>query len=254
MNSIYIASAHQAFLSKLGLDSFEAFWNLEIDWFEAPNERRGGWSGVGRIEVVNDENPSLILFVKKQQNHGRKTWRHPFVGEPTFRREFARLRFLEEHDFSAPKVVFYAEAIVQGSQRAILVTEALNGFVSLDNLSESWLKGATLKQQGRLIRRIAQEIRRFHDFGLVHRALYPKHIFVKNADTQPEIALIDLEKTRRTMFSRAAAIFDLAALHRHALRWRKSQRILFLIEYMQTKRLSKAAKRIAHAIIRRASR
>ena len=29
-----------------GLDSFDAIWTLDIGWFEEPNQRRGGWSGV----------------------------------------------------------------------------------------------------------------------------------------------------------------------------------------------------------------
>ena len=38
-----------------GLDSFESIWALDIGWFEEPNVRRGGWSGVSRYDVTSDD-------------------------------------------------------------------------------------------------------------------------------------------------------------------------------------------------------
>src|SRR5690606_12690358 len=90
------------------LDRFASIWTKQIDWFEEPNHRRGGWSGVGQITLESDQE-ELSVFVKKQQDHGRRTLLHPIKGEPTFRREFKRLAFLEAHQIRAPKLVFYGE-------------------------------------------------------------------------------------------------------------------------------------------------
>lgn len=253
MKNFFIAPQHQALLAQHKLDTFDAIWDLKVDWFEEPNERRGGWSGVGCLQLGDAEN-ALIFFVKKQQNHGRRTLIHPLKGEPTFRREFERLQFLNQHDFAAPKVVFYAESNVCGRQRAILVTEALTDFVPLDALGENWKKATSRAQQARLIDKVACELRRFHDLGLVHRALYPKHIFVKKADIQPEVALIDLEKARFSPWFLLRAAFDLAALTRHADGWRATQKMAFFLRYMNIKKLDASAKRLCRSIIKRASR
>ncbi len=250
----FIASRHQALLAQHKLDTFDGMWDFKVDWFETPNERRGGWSGVGRVKLESADGTASVFFVKKQQNHGRRTLRHPIKGEPTFRREFERLRFLSQHGFAAPVAVFYAESDAGGDQRAILVTEALSDFVPLDALEAGWRVTANQPQQHDLIMAVADALRRFHDFGLVHRALYPKHIFVKNAGTLPEIALIDLEKTRFSPWFRSRAAFDLAALCRHAEGWRAAQKMAFFLRYMRLKKLDAPAKQLCRAILRRAAR
>lgn len=254
MTNFFIAPQHEKTLTLNQLSDFESIWNLKVDWFEEPNMRRGGWSGVGRFQLERAGLEPLDLFVKKQQNHGRHTLFHPISGEPTFRREFERLKFLEKNNFAAPKVVFYAESKVDGKQCAILMTVALNEYVALDSFSEGWLSTASRSQQSDLIKKIATELRRFHDFGLVHRALYPKHIFVKNAEHSPEIALIDLEKARFSPWFAYRTFFDLAALNRHAEGWRATQRLAFFLAYMNIKKLSFFNKLMCRLIVKRAKR
>lgn len=232
--------------------SFEAIWQHEVAWFEPPNERRGGWSGVGTMTLQANQHAPLRLFVKKQQNHGRKTLRRPIAGEPTFRREFQRLKFLESQAFAAPKVVFYAEDLA--TRRAILITEALENYAPLDQVTVQLFEHRDRAAQQRLLHAVAAAIRRFHSLGLVHRALYPKHIFVKNADTAPEIAIIDLEKARFSPFFLWRAYFDLSALHRHATSWQSAQRMRFLFSYLNTSKLNFWNKLWCKALLRRAAR
>lgn len=236
------------------LPDFEAIWARDIDWFEPPNERRGGWSGVGTIALQANHHAEIGFFVKKQQNHGRKTWRNPVQGEPTFRREFQRLQFLEAHNFAAPKVVFYAESIVHGNMRAILITEALTDFLPLDEVTKQLFLNKNVTAHHQLIQAVSVAIKRFHTLGLVHRALYPKHIFVKNAESAPEIALIDLEKARFSPFFWWRTYFDLAALHRHSKYWRYSQRMYFFLQYCQVKHLNFFGKWLCCRLIKRAIR
>lgn len=227
----YQEPACQTALQRHGLDTFDAWWTREIDWFETPNQRRGGWSGVGKLVLPFDNQPALTLFVKKQQNHGRRTWGHPLAGEPTFRREFHRLQALAAAGIPAPKVLMYAESLQAGNQRAILVTENLHGFVDL----EQWLPAMLNQSQAErrhLLRAIARQIRRFHDLGWVHRALYPKHIFVRPDEAAPQVALIDLEKARQSLGAWRRAQFDLAALHRHTADLSGRDRLYFLKQYL----------------------
>jgi tRNA A-37 threonylcarbamoyl transferase component Bud32 len=256
---LFIAPEHKSTLESLGLESFEALWNFPIDWFEPPNFRRGGWSGVGRVEFMIDPQKRLNVFIKKQENHGRLTLLHPFEGEPTFRREFKNLQFLQENQFSAPKVVCYAEENVNGNKRAILITEALDDFISLENLTAQEVKKMDRNKKNALIQSVAKSLRKFHLMGIMHRALYPKHIFIKNPQQTPQVALIDLEKARYSLNSHYRAFFDLAALNRHAEFWSRSQRLKFFILYYGLGSLSKHPsrfffKRLCRAIIKRSQR
>lgn len=255
MNELFQSKEYQTIFSQHHLDDFASLWAREIDWFEPPNHRRGGWSGVGQLMLTSDLR-DLSVFVKKQQNHGRRTLRHPFNGEPTFRREFKRLVFLEQQQIKAPKVVFYAEEKIKKDTCAILATEALAGYEPLDIITKRWHSDevVTRLQKSNLLKATAEMIRRFHEAGLVHRALYPKHIFVKNADAAPEVALIDLEKSRFSLLLLYRAYFDLSALNRHAEYWSKSQRLRFFLSYMRSKRLTKPLKLMCQLILRRSTR
>ncbi|MBF4991398.1 lipopolysaccharide kinase InaA family protein [Methylophilus sp. QUAN] len=247
----------QAALQQHGLNAFDDWWTREIDWFEAPNQRRGGWSGVGKLVLPLAGQPALTVFVKKQQNHGRRTWQHPWVGEPTFRREFHRLQALAAAGIPAPKVLMYAESLQAGNQRAILVTENLHGFVDLEQWLPSLLKQPqALRRQ--YLRAIARQIRRFHDLGWVHRALYPKHIFVQADDITAQVALIDLEKARKSLGAWRRARFDLAALHRHTEGLADSDRLYFFKQYLHgeafARPLSRCDKQLLKRITQRSKR
>ncbi|MFW5431476.1 MAG: lipopolysaccharide kinase InaA family protein [Methylophilaceae bacterium] len=247
---------YQNFFSQFQLDDFDQLWNHHIDWFEEPNIRRGGWSGVGKLDLNTTADEFLSVFVKKQKNHGRRTVRHPFSGEPTFRRELDRLEYLERCNIPAPKVVFYDEKTVENTACAILITETLLDYEPLDVLTEHWFnKGNVTREQKRmLLSSVAKSLRRFHQSGLVHRALYPKHIFVKKAGSKPKIALIDLEKARFRKVFWYCAYYDLSALHRHAEHWSRSDYLYFYLAYFEMKQLTKPLKLLCRFILRRSSR
>jgi tRNA A-37 threonylcarbamoyl transferase component Bud32 len=252
----FISAKHARILEQCKLHTFEQLWDHSIEWFEAPNERRGGWSGVGRLQLEVSGDKPLCLFVKKQQNHGRLTLLHPIRGEPTFRREFKRLQYLADHGIGAPKVVFYGEKVIENKLCAILVTEELDGYLPLDNLTTSWYAKDKLTRVRRrnLLNAIAISLRNFHQLGLVHRALYPKHVFVKNADGAVQVALIDLEKARFSPFFWYRAYFDLAALNRHAEHWKSADRLYFFMQYCRLQHLGKLSKWFCRQLIRRSQR
>ena len=255
---LFISNHYQALFSQHQLADFDAIWRSEIVWFEPPNKRRGGFSGVGSI-MLKEHAPQANnhgvqrFFVKKQQNHGRKSWKHPIAGEPTFRREFNNLIFLQQHNIGAPKVVYYAENI--SAKQAILITENLTDFVPMDTIDLAHLNQT---QQYNLVQKAALEVKRLHHAGLVHRALYPKHIFVKNAqsteNSAPEIAFIDLEKARFSPLAWYRAYFDLAAFTRHATSWNNENKDLFINTYFAKQRLNFFDKLLCMCIARRAKR
>ena len=80
----------QEIFSANKLDSFDAIWNLDTEWFEEPNQRRGGWSGVIKVDLDTPEGKSCV-FIKRQENHISKTLLHPIRGILTFEREFENI-------------------------------------------------------------------------------------------------------------------------------------------------------------------
>ena len=253
-SNTYISPDFADILAHNQLDTFNTVWEKSIEWFEEPNQRRGGWSGVGRICLQNAGNNTQVFYLKKQLNHGRRTWRHPIVGEPTFRREFEHLQLLAANHFAAPQVAFYAESTDKKTRYAVLMTAELTDYKDLAEIAINELPVASYRQKQQLIKEIANEIKRFHNLGLMHRALYPKHIFVKNALTQPEIALIDLEKVRKNGDADERAVFDLSALNRHSEGFSHTQRLVFLNHYLQQTKLDIHSERLAYKILKRSNR
>ena len=68
-----------------------------------------------------------------------------------------------------------------------------------------------------LLRKVAGLVRQMHDARVMHRSLYPKHLFVRWDDgAEPEVAVIDLEKSRTTLIAAVRTENDLATLTRHS--------------------------------------
>ncbi len=201
--SDYICPNRFSWLKLNHLSSFDQIWSYPAEWFEEPNSRRGGWSGVGRIAPQSPETGERGVFLKRQESHVRRTLRHPFSGEPTFACEFRMMRFLHAHGVPAPVPVFFGERLVDGKPRAILMTEELAGYKSLEEVSASLFTQSRppLALQRALIRGVAETVKKLHVARIQHRSLYPKHLFVSwPSENDPQVAVIDLEKSRFKLF------------------------------------------------------
>ena len=227
------SSQFQPLLQQHQLASFEQLWNFKGDWFEPPNRERGGWSGVNFIELVDNAGKINGFYLKRQQAHMRRTWRHPLAGEPTFVREFEILEHLSKHHVATPNLVFF------GSQqdKVILLTQALTGFVAADE----WFKNhveVSICQQNALMRALADAVRKMHLAGVQHRSLYLKHLFVKENNGAFEVAAIDFEKSRITPFIKWFRLADLITLHYRTGDLRASLKMGFFKQYFGFSHLS----------------
>lgn len=251
----YVSEKHERVLSACGLQDFKQTWGRPVAWVEAPNETRGGWSGVGRLQLDADGS-TLNLYVKKQQNYSRFSLLHPIRGEPTFKREYDRLQYLADHHIGAPKVVLYGKKVIENNLRAILATEELEGYLPLDLQTAAWFAKDGLARgcRRKRLQEIASFVRRFHEQGLVHRALYPKHIFAKESGGKLELALIDLEKSRLSPFFWYRSYYDLASLNRHAEHWSRADRLYFFKQYCRIERLGTLSKWLCRMLMKRSQR
>ena len=222
----------RALLSTDALADFEALWSLRADWHEAPNERRGGWSGVSR-HVLSD---GSAIFLKRQENHRCRTLRHPVRGIPTFYREYLNILRLREHHIAAVEALYYGDRRDTGSWRAILVTRALDGFVSLDEWNATAKHGEPARRQS-LITAIALACARLHHHRLQHSCLYGKHLFVRHTPPtrlvyqETDVRFIDLEKLRQGLSRERVGAHDLDQLMRHTEGWNEDDRATFLSAY-----------------------
>lgn len=182
------------------LDTFEKLWKIEAEWFEPPNKRRGGWSGVSRLELDNPAGGKVVIFLKRQENHIYKPLRNMIKGAPTFRREMKNIKRFMKHNIPIPEPVFYAERTVNKQIRAILITASIApDYTSIEEWIKKWdVEGYPPKtERDEVVKKVAEAISHMHKHYFKHGALVSKHVFMKYKPNQsPSIRFIDLEKTR----------------------------------------------------------
>ncbi len=191
--------------------AIDAWLAVSGDWVEEPNERRGGLSGVKRVSSKEG-----MLYCKQQSGHIYRSLRHPF-GYPTAMRERDALRDCLRLQVPVPALVFAACRKRPEGWQAVLVTEALDGFSSLE---QCYLEKRELAWGEPLHLEILQEVGRV--LGLLnsgrrqHGCLYLKHVFVRLQAGRVEVSLIDLEKSRLRLTRRQASRHDLRQIARRS--------------------------------------
>lgn len=229
---LFPSAAARCELQRHGLAAFGPLWSLPTDWHEVPNERRGGWSGVSR-HLLGEDDP---IFVKRQQDHLCRMLRHPLRGIPTFYREYLNILRLQRHGIGTLQVLYYGDRRHAGHWQAILVTRALDDFSSLDEWHLANPQAAPLLRQS-LIAAIASACARLHKHRLQHSCLYGKHVFVRRNPTVPDayreddVRFIDLEKLRLSISRKRAGAHDLDQLRRHTSGWNDADWQQFALAY-----------------------
>ena len=242
----FINERWRSILAHNGLDSFDALWKLDAAWFEEPNHRRGGWSGVSRCELKLPQGGTTAIFLKRQENHGTRSLAHPLSGVPTFLREFKRIMMYRSNAVPTLEPVYFGMRGRGEKQRAILATEELAGFVSLETLAQGWERSDVPPRAERLfiLEAVAGLLRSMHDHGIRHGCFFPKHVFVRIApDKTVEARVIDLEKSRRRPLRVMCALRDLYSIsHYSSPAWSRTDRLWFFKRYLDIARLNSYAK------------
>lgn len=246
----FFAPSWQVILKHNKLDSFDALWSLDTEWFEEPNIRRGGWSGVAKLTLTTPENETVGVFIKRQQNHMSRTLRHPIKGVATFEKEFQTIQQLNKYQIPTLDVAYFNSQTSNENTQAILITRELTGYLPLDSDTFTGNETAFSEKNNKkqLLHTVAQLANILHRYHFQHNCLYPKHIFVKPETEGWSAKLIDLEKTKRTILRRSASIRDLSTLSRHAPDWLLRDRLYFFKAYVNEQKLSSKSKRLWRAI------
>lgn len=250
----YINETWRETLLQNGISSFDALWTLNKDhWIEEPNYRRGGWSGVCKATLLLANGTKKNVFIKRQENHFYRSWKHLFRNRPTFEREYRNILSFRKNEIPTLDLIYFAHQVVDGKHRCILISSELENYKSLDD--EVMLANLSFLQRKQVFESLASTLRTMHKRSYQHSNPYPKHVFVKTYPNNPavnspaESCLIDLEKTRRRLFARSAAIKDLSIFHRHLKHVSKTNRLRFFLAYKQEKKLSATSKKIIRKIL-----
>ena len=248
----YLAEEWREVLRHNGLDSFDALWSLEAEWFEEPNQRRGGWSGVSRYELQLPEGGTTAVFLKRQENHTTRTWQNP-LGIATFVREIRNILRFKRCGIPALEPVYFAVRRIAGDLRAILITEELAGYTSLEDLVLGWQEHGwpSREERRRLIDKVATVVRDMNDHHLQSNCLYPKHVLIKEENDQISVRIIDLEKAKWQLVKKRARARDLYTLNRHMKGWGLTDRLRFYLAYWRIPRLTPATKGLWRKLDRR---
>jgi len=178
------------------------WWTASGDWVETPNTDRGGFSGVQRVDMPDGSG----YFIKRQRSYLFRSVRYP-GGRPTLLREFRNFRRFADLDLRTPDAVYFDMRRRGGQWEAILVTRALEGYVSLREalVSKRW----SAERRRSVIDAVLDTVLKLHRTGLKHGHLYPKEIFINDDHGLPQVALLDLELSRRCLTAGQAAASDL---------------------------------------------
>jgi len=214
LNSTWInILAHQKLLD------FEAVWNIKSKPFEPINQRRGGYSGVYQITLQDEQGSAKNIFLKRQKNHNTGFF---LISIPTFYREYKILKKLSQ--LKIPVVQWLVFGCT--GKRAILIVEALDGYLSLDKIP---FVDYDIKEQQLLLKSIALTLSQLHQHNIKFGACYPKHLFLRKQENHYDCKLIDLEKAKTVLFKEKAIIADFDQLIR-----RDEQMTTENIEYLLT--------------------
>ena len=249
----YINNDWKELLEFNHLVKFEDIWNLKADWFEEPNVRRGGWSGVCKISLKQKDGPPVSVFLKRQENHTTKTFRHPVSGISTFEREFKNILSFRANHLPTVDPLYFGSRKFDGNIQAILMTRDLEGYEPLD--SPLFARDGAIMQnkdnRQQIMTAVATVMRNMHSCRFRHNCFYAKHVFIKALDDGWDVKIIDLEKLNKSIAKETAMMRDLYTLPRRLSGWGYRDRLRFLKIYLQEEKLSSNAKSIFRKIDKR---
>jgi heptose I phosphotransferase len=208
----------------------EVFLREDVAGFFAGDPVAKAWEMEGEIvrdvagrQTLRVELGGAAFYLKRHRGVGvpeiLKNWlvgKRPVIGAAN---EYAACRHLESAGLTAPRVAAFAEDGSWAPARSSFVlTDALDGYVDLKVKTLRWLEEPpTPGEKRRLVMRVADFARRFHQTGLVHRDFYLCHL-LEHEDETRDLGVLDLH--RALIFDAIPTVWrrkDLAALLYSAL-------------------------------------
>lgn len=230
-----------------GLRTFDDFWNLGGEQVESGNSARGGCSHVARAVLPAEQGAEREIYIKRQENFWSRTFAHPLRGVPLAQREFDALQRLQRVGIPAPQPLYFSTQVAGAKTRAILVTAALRGYVSLEDLQRQ--RSATSRRK--IVTLTAGLLQAIHRHGWRHNCFYPKHVFFRFAGGgEADACVIDLEKLRRRRPGLMGGFRDLRTFLKRCPEWSRADQLRFIHTYLGVTRSDQRARRLWAALKR----
>lgn len=245
---VYTPDKWKDWLDQEHLARFDDWWKLDLEAVDETNTGRGGWSTVFKFQRAGK-----IFYVKRQANYLSRSLSSGFLATPTFKLELDQIHRYRARQIPCIDPVFFASVKTQGEYRAILVTEALEDYCSLDDLLKDDVKLAEWDRHLLCIS-LANAISKLHAAGIEHYNLYPKHIFVRCHHGLIDVRFIDLETSRHNFGSFKRKLRDIETLSRRTPWVSKTERLRFLLVYLGKDRVDKTVRRAINFILKRSER
>ena len=201
-------------------------------WVEPPNVRRGGESGVLRVEYDGQ------TFYKKQQvGHIYRSLRHPF-GYPTVAREADALAAADSLGVLTPALLYSDVRKLDGVWQAVMITAALDGYLSLEDFYAQGLdRSVGTDRHHEILRAYGRALATLNRGRWQHGCLYLKHVFVDLRGGGLKVALLDFEKSRKRITAMRASRHDLRQVKRRS-KWTDAEWLAFASGYSSVFKVS----------------
>lgn len=234
---------------------FEALWKVDSPSVDEPNLRQSGWSRVSKLSLVLQDGNVQDVFLKRQCNYRTRSLVHPFKGLSTVYREINNIQRFDKQGITTLTPLFYGERENKEGSCALLLTIALDKFISLDALLLKMRErnNFSMEQKKQIIDKVAAYIRRVHDASFRHGCLYAKHVFVQIEKDGfiADVRLIDLEKARRWYFPQNRMMRDLSALYRSVGFVSTKDAMRFIQSYLGRTKLQPKDKKLVRKLYQR---
>jgi hypothetical protein len=259
--TLWIDAEFRPLLERAGWDRFEAVMAASEGHCWRAMAHRENW----RFDLPDGRGGSCHVYVKKHHVRHKQSWlkarlkRQPSATPA--RVEMENVARLREVGIESMRVIamgerFHADGLVE----SFLITEELRGFLELQFfLPQRFASRCPMITLGRnrdldrLIHRVAEIARKFHQSGYNHRDLYAGHFFVREPSAgEFEIRLIDLQRMQhRRRFRRRWLVKDLAQLawSLSADRIGCRDRLAFMRHYLGVPRLRPCDKRLVREVL-----
>lgn len=242
-----------------GYRCFDDWWNaeqnlVEIGNFRGPDDSTS-WSHVSRILLPGGR----VVYLKRQQNHYPNNIILKSRKLCTFEIEWQNYHKLQSAGIPTMKVVYYACRNYNGDKQCIIVSEELTGMSPISKLVKWFQKNEWPSSQERkaILIALAKVVKKMHSAGLIHNALYGRHIYVNipfengipKLPDHYKICLIDLERTKSPGPTSSKLIKnDIEKMYRRIPEWPARDCISFLKEYLGIHKLDTRAKKTIRKI------
>lgn len=254
-NKSFIAPAWKEPLAQQGFTDFDSFWNAEGDLVEEGNFRGRdnnlSWSHVSRVKLADGR----VIYLKRQQNHYPNNLILKSRRIPTFELEWRNYRRMQAAGIPTMKIVYFASRKHNGNRQCIIVSEELKDMCHIDQLVGHYELNDWPPREVRykILGAVLDLIRKTHAAGMMHNALYGRHIYfnIPFVDGKPAIpetikaCYIDLERTKYPRKGSPKYIYnDLKTMFRYIREWPARDCLWFLKGYLGISKLTPKAKKI----------